>query len=147
MSNLGALLPLKVQEIPQATGKVVYITGICAYRVHETLLIPTGGGSGVGLACAKLFAEKQAKGVVIADYKEPSPEVLKTFPSNALFVHTDVSSWSSMVASFETCVQKFGTIDYVFANAGIGELEHLFEDHFDADGKLLGMRYTAINIK
>lgn len=95
----------------------------------------------------KLFAQKQAKGVVIADYKAPPAEVLKQLPPNVLFVRTDVTSWSSMVASFDLCIEKFGTIDYVFANAGIGELEHLFEDHFDEKGRLREMRYTAIDVK
>lgn len=85
--------------------------------------------------------------MVIADYKKPQPEVLQQLPSNVLFVHTDVSSWPSMIASFDACIEKFGAVDYVFANAGIGELEHLFEDHFGKDGKLLGMSYTAIDVK
>ena len=52
-----------------------------------------------------------------------------------------------MLASFNTCIEKFETVDYVFANAGIGELEHLFEDHFGKDGNLQGMAYTAIDVK
>lgn len=95
----------------------------------------------------KLFVQKGAKGVVIADYKQPSQEILSDLPSNVLFVRTDVSSWKSMRASFDACIEKFGTVDYVFANAGIGELEHLFEDHLDKDGQLEGMTYTAIDVK
>ena len=66
-----------------------------------------------------IFAWVKAKGVVIADYKKPRPEVLDSLPSSVVFVHTDVTSWESMVASFDACVEKFGTVDYVFANAGI----------------------------
>lgn len=148
MSDASSLLPLKIEDIPLATGKIVYITGVeKALPLNENSLTRIGGGSGIGLACAKLFAKKGAKGVVIADYKKPQPEVLQQLPSNVLFVHTDVSSWPSMVASFDACIEKFSTVDYVFANAGIGELEHLFEDHFGKDGELLGMEYTAIDVK
>lgn len=85
--------------------------------------------------------------MVIADYKHPPTEILRDLPSNVLFVHTDVSSWESIRASFDACVEKFGTLDYVFANAGIGELEHLFENHLGKDGKLKEMAYTAIDVK
>lgn len=148
MACLGSLISLKVDDIPPATGKVVYITGLANIIIlEEVSLTCIGGGSGIGLASVKLFAQKGAKGVVIADYKRPQQEILQQLPSNVLFVHTDVSSWPSMLSSFDTCIEKFGTLDYVFANAGIGELEHLFEDHFGPDAKLLGMKYTAVDVK
>jgi NAD(P)-dependent dehydrogenase (short-subunit alcohol dehydrogenase family) len=33
----------------------------------------------------------------------------------------DVSIWENQVAVFETLVKRWGRIDYVFANAGVGE--------------------------
>jgi NAD(P)-dependent dehydrogenase (short-subunit alcohol dehydrogenase family) len=73
---------------------------------------------------------------------------LKLFGGNVLFVQADVTSWESLSKAFQSAIDKFGTIDYVYANAGIGELDHLFVDKIDErTGQLIAPNYAAIDVK
>jgi NAD(P)-dependent dehydrogenase (short-subunit alcohol dehydrogenase family) len=107
-----------------------------------------GGASGIGLSTVRLFELKNAKGIVVVDFRPPSEEILKSFGKNVLFVQTDVTSWESLSRAFQSAIDKFGTIDYVYANAGIGELEHLFVDKIEErTGQLIAPNYAAIDVK
>jgi NAD(P)-dependent dehydrogenase (short-subunit alcohol dehydrogenase family) len=53
------------------------------------------------------------------------------------FLKTDVTDWDSQLALFKAAEQKFGKIDHVFANAGIGHTETFLEEEVDEDGDLL----------
>ena len=54
----------------------------------------------------------------------------------ALFVHTDVSDWASLIETFQKGFSKFGHIDVVCANAGTNRWDDLFGEEFDASGVL-----------
>jgi NAD(P)-dependent dehydrogenase (short-subunit alcohol dehydrogenase family) len=111
-------------------------------------LFVTGGASGIGLATVRLFELKKAKGIVIVDFRPPSEEILKSLSENVLFVQADVTSWESLSKAFQSAIDKCGTIDYVYANAGIGELDHLFVDKIDErTGQLIAPNYAAIDVK
>ena len=111
-------------------------------------LFVTGGTSGIGLSTVRLFQLKNAKGIVVIDFRPPSEEILKSFGETVLFVQTDVTSWESLSNAFQSAIDKFGTIDYVYANAGIGELDHLFVDKIEErTGQLIAPNYAAIDVK
>lgn len=44
--------------------------------------------------------------------------------------------WSSVLALFETAITRFGSIDAVYANAGVNFGDNLLENEYDPDGKL-----------
>ncbi|CAK7202850.1 hypothetical protein SEUCBS139899_005577 [Sporothrix eucalyptigena] len=128
----GALLSITENSIPDAAGKIFLITG---------------GGSGIGLATVRLLESKHAKGIVIADYKKPSDDILGRLAKTTLFVQTDVTSWASLVNVFKTTVDTYGMIDGVYANAGLGELDHLFVNKIDAImGELQPPNYANIEV-
>ena len=83
----------------------------------------TGGGSGIGKACAMAYGSAGAK-VVIADVDEKSgKKVVKALEkkgSKALFVHVDTSDAESVKESIEMTVKKFKKLDIAVNNAGIG---------------------------
>lgn len=108
----------------------------------------SGGGSGIGLSTVRIFEQKNARGVAIADYKQPSEDVLTSLSKNTTFIQTDVTSWTSLVNAFQSAIDRFGRLDYVYANAGIGELDHLFVDNLDQkSGQLREPNYAAIDVK
>lgn len=91
--------------------------------------IVTGGGSGIGLATAELFAEHGAH-VVVADLKPPVTAV----PSS-VFAKCDVMIWSDILSAFSLGVEKFGGVDILVANAGVGEIDgDIFRDEYDDAG-------------
>lgn len=49
----------------------------------------------------------------------------------------------------ELAIKEYGTIDVVVPNAGVNEVEDIFEDKFDANGRLLAPKHilNEVNLK
>ena len=80
----------------------------------------TGAGSGIGKACAIALA-KAGYAVVLAGRRADALEVVaKEIGKDALAVATDVADPKSVANLFAKTKEKFGRLDVVFNNAGIG---------------------------
>jgi len=86
-------------------------------RLEDRVAVVTGGGSGIGLATVRRFADEGAK-VVIGDMDETSGEAAAN-EVGGLFVRTDVTSAEDVAAMFGAAKQTYGRIDIAFNNAGI----------------------------
>lgn len=86
---------------------------------NSKVAIITGGASGIGLATAKKLAGYGVK-VVLADWNDNVEEIASNIGENALGIKCDVSNEESVKSLVEETVSKFGHIDYLVANAGIG---------------------------
>jgi NAD(P)-dependent dehydrogenase (short-subunit alcohol dehydrogenase family) len=75
----------------------------------------TGGESGIGRACAVMFAEEGAN-VVIAGIGETlgkeTVELITAAGGNCIFVKADVRNPSELKAAVATAVEKLGRLDY-----------------------------------
>jgi NAD(P)-dependent dehydrogenase (short-subunit alcohol dehydrogenase family) len=88
--------------------------GECLVTDFEGLVaVVTGGASGIGLATAELLASRGAT-VAVLDLK---PDNL---PGKLAGFRADVSSNDEVVAAIDAVVERFGRIDIVVNNAGIG---------------------------
>ena len=98
-------------------------------RERATKLLPRhvvviiGGGSGIGAAAARRFAEEGAH-VVVADLdgamsQGVATEVAATFPGRAVAAATDVRDDTSLDALFRQTVLEFGGLDCLFYTAGL----------------------------
>jgi meso-butanediol dehydrogenase/(S,S)-butanediol dehydrogenase/diacetyl reductase len=92
-------------------------------RFENKILIVTGGASGIGLATAQRFYAEGAA-VVIADIQERLDEtVAASFDAQRLlYRRVDVADWTQVEELMRAAVERFGRIDVVFNNAGIGKL-------------------------
>ncbi|MGA2696843.1 MAG: SDR family NAD(P)-dependent oxidoreductase, partial [Terriglobales bacterium] len=113
----------------------------------KTVLV-TGGNSGIGLATAKLFHEEGAKVAISGRDQKTLDEALKTIGSDILAIKADVSNPADLDRMYAAISSKFGKIDALFANAGIGKFapveqsdEKLFDDIFDVNVK--GLFFTV----
>lgn len=101
----------------------------------QTVII-TGAGNGIGAETARLFHQHGAN-VVIADLpgsKDAAEELISTLSSDrAIFIPTNILSWTDMVSLFKTTKEKYGRIDIVIANAGLMESTHLFDLGLDSN--------------
>jgi NAD(P)-dependent dehydrogenase (short-subunit alcohol dehydrogenase family) len=83
------------------------------------IAVVTGAGSGIGRAAARALLE--AGWSVVAAGRRPAPlgETLGA-AENGLAVPTDVTSQASVNALFAATVERFGRVDLLFNNAGLG---------------------------
>jgi NAD(P)-dependent dehydrogenase (short-subunit alcohol dehydrogenase family) len=86
------------------------------------VVIITGGATGIGLACAKLFARREASVAIFGNsekdlnsaYKE-----LKTYSSNVITIFADVSKEKSLNDAFLDFDRHFDTLSILVCNAAI----------------------------
>jgi len=95
----------------------------------------TGAAGGIGRATSKLFIEEGAK-VVMADIWDEMGEITaQELGQNAVYIHSDVSQESDIKNTINLAVEKFGSLDIVFSNAGNpgpgGAIEDVPTDEFD----------------
>lgn len=89
---------------------------------HKTAYI-TGGTKGIGLGIAKILLEN---GISVAFSGRKREDVmkaedeLKEYSPNVLGVVSDVRSLESEEEAVKSIIEKFGRLDYVIANAGLG---------------------------
>lgn len=84
---------------------------------ENKVAIITGGASGIGLATAKKLLANGAS-VVIADWKDDLESL--DLGEKSLIVKTDVSNEADVKNCIAKAMEKFGQIDLLVANAGIG---------------------------
>jgi NAD(P)-dependent dehydrogenase (short-subunit alcohol dehydrogenase family) len=117
-------------------------------RIADRVAIITGGGSGIGKATAELFAQEGAK-VVIGDLPASAGEqVAKSI--DGMFVATDVREAKAVEKLVLATCDKFGGLDIMFNNAGIGVVSPLLETseelyantlRVDLDGVYWGLKF------
>lgn len=86
-------------------------------RFDDTVVIVTGGASGIGERCVRRFSEAGAS-VVIADVQDGTV-VAEDVDGPAIAVEADVSDEAAVEAMVEQTVDEFGTVDVLVNNAGI----------------------------
>jgi NAD(P)-dependent dehydrogenase (short-subunit alcohol dehydrogenase family) len=105
--------------------------------VDARVVIVTGGGKGIGLACARRFSRDGAY-VVIADRDEAAGDEaareLGSDANEALFVRCDVSDRLDVRNLIAETLTAYGRVDVLVNNAGVvaaGDIFDLGEDDFD----------------
>lgn len=84
------------------------------------VFVITGASSGIGAATAVAASERGYRLVLGARREEALEEVASRCAGEVLTVPTDVTSWESNEELARAALDRFGSIDIVFANAGFG---------------------------
>jgi 3-oxoacyl-[acyl-carrier protein] reductase len=120
-----------------------------AKNSERPVALVTGGGTGVGRACALQFAERGYDVVVnysrsAGDAEQTVAEVAK-LGANALAYQCDVSSDAEVRGMIDTIEQRFGRLDVLVNNAATTN----FIPHADLDAMTEAMwdRILAVNTK
>ncbi len=104
-------------------------------KLEGKIALITGGNSGIGLATAQQFVYEGAY-VFITGRREPElAAAVKEIGSHVTGVHGDVSNLGDLDRLFARIKREKGTLDSVFANAGVATYApfgEITEEHYDA---------------
>jgi len=104
-------------------------------RLEGKVAVITGGNSGIGLATAKEFKEQGARIVITGRDQQTLDEANREIGGDVLALRSDTSSLTEIDKLFAAVKEKFGRIDVLFVNAGVGKfapVEAVTEDLFDS---------------
>lgn len=91
-------------------------------RLADKIALITGGGSGIGRACARRFSQEGAK-VCVADLDlaaaAETARLVDPAGKTAIAVQIDTTDESANDAMVGRCVEAFGALDILVAAAGI----------------------------
>ncbi len=92
-------------------------------EIKGSVAVITGGGSGIGRATAERLASEGAA-IVVADIDQPMGEEtvrrIEGAGGRAAFVKADVTREADVRRMLDTAVSRFGRLDILHNNAGIG---------------------------
>ena len=116
-------------------------------RFSGKVALVTGGASGIGRACAQLFASEGAS-VVVSDVAleggEQTVRLIEEDGGEASFVEADVSKAAQVEALVGRTEETYGRLDYAFNNAGIeGSMATNTADYPEEDWN----RVIGVNLK
>ncbi len=103
-------------------------------KLEGKVAVITGGNSGIGLATAKEFALEGAKIVISGRDEKTLAQAKSEIGGDVLAIQTDVAQLSDIDKLYAAVKERFGKIDVLFVNAGIGifkPLEAVTEEDFD----------------
>ena len=88
-------------------------------EVRDKVVVVTGAANGIGRALAKRFSEEGAGKIIIADLDQQGLKRVETETGAESFT-TDVAREADIKQLIELCERKYGGIDLLCNNAGIG---------------------------
>lgn len=104
-------------------------------KLDGKVAVVTGGSSGMALASAKLFVEEGAYVFITGRRQEALDEAVKLIGRNVTGVQGDAANLDDLDRLFETVKREKGSIDVLFASAGVGgearKLGEITEKNFD----------------
>jgi NAD(P)-dependent dehydrogenase (short-subunit alcohol dehydrogenase family) len=109
--------------------------------------IVTGGAGGIGRATAEMLVAEGAR-VVIADLDAARGEALAAeLGEDAAFVRVDVSKADEVQGVVDAAVDRFGGLDIMFNNAGIGTAQTRFlHEDFEDFERVMGVDLFGVMI-
>nr|WP_253806365.1 SDR family oxidoreductase [Hydrogenovibrio sp. JE_KL2] len=89
------------------------------------VLAITGGYSGIGLATTSLFIERGYKVAVMGRSEQGLDSLKEKYGDQVLIFQGDVTKLADIEMFYQFCIEKWGRLDVVVANAGIAEAQNV----------------------
>ena len=115
-----------------------------AGRLQDRTAIVTGGGSGIGLATVRRFAEEGAR-VVVVDVSDESGGAAAE-EVGGLYVRCDVTDQEQVEAMVAQAKDTYGSVDVAFNNAGISppDDDSILDTGLDAWRRVQEVNLTSV---
>ena len=104
----------------------------------------TGGGTGIGLACAKSIVEGGGKVAIGGRRTEVVEAAASELGDSALAVQCDVTSQESVDAAVAATVDHFGALHIAVNAAGIGGAGHILNSTAEQFAAVLDTNLTGV---
>jgi NAD(P)-dependent dehydrogenase (short-subunit alcohol dehydrogenase family) len=92
-------------------------------RLNQKVALVTGAGQGMGRAIAQRFAAEGAIVVALDINLAAAEETLKNYPGQSIARSLNVADSAAVAALVDEVVAKFGRVDVLVNNAGIGSVD------------------------
>ncbi|WP_103662590.1 SDR family oxidoreductase [Lactobacillus sp. HT06-2] len=118
-------------------------------RLEGKVALISGGTCGIGLGVAKAYVKEGAKVVIGARFKDDEClDFLKDNPDNAVYMKLQVKDEDNWIKVVDDTVKKFGHLDIVVNDAGIGDKEGFTPKTIDKESKenwdeIIGVNLTG----
>jgi NAD(P)-dependent dehydrogenase (short-subunit alcohol dehydrogenase family) len=113
-------------------------------KLAGKVALVTGGNSGIGLATAKLFSQEGAKVVIAGRDRSTLDEAAAAIGSEVLALQADIAHLEQIDRLYQEIAERFGKIDILFANAGIGRFAALEETTEAIYDEVLGINLKGL---
>jgi NAD(P)-dependent dehydrogenase (short-subunit alcohol dehydrogenase family) len=151
MFNSSVVMTGSLPDRPEPGKGVPFTVGSACegggMRLERKVALITGGASGMGKVAATLFAAEGARVVVTDVADDIGEDVAASIVAGggeAAFVHADVSQESDAKTMIEATIERFGSLDVLYNNAGIMPAE---DGSVDTTEDAVWDRVLAINVK
>jgi len=116
-------------------------------RLDRKIAVVTGAAGVIGRATTELLAERGARIVAVDRKREDLEDAIKGLPASAepLAVTADVSDEDEVANYVRAAVDRFGTIDVFYNNAGIeGEVRPITQYPLDTFRRVLDVNVVGV---
>jgi len=129
---------------------------VMGQRLQDKVAVITGGTSGIGAATAELFVAEGASVILTGRSREKGSALAERLGPSAVYHESDVLREEDIKASIDLAVERFGSLDILFNNAGgptRGPFDSITSEDIDYGvhlllrSAMLGIRYAIEPMK
>lgn len=117
-------------------------------NIQGKVALITGATKGIGYGIAEALLKQGVKVAITSRSQKSADEAAEKLGSNVLGIAADVKDFKSQQDAVAKTIEKFGSVDFLIANAGVGHFapidELSVEDwHETIDTNLTGVFYSV----
>ncbi len=115
-------------------------------RLAGQVAVITGGGTGIGRACALALAGEGAAIAICGRHPEPLESTAAAIThegGRCLSVPADVSDWAAVSSLAKTVLGTYGTVDILINNAGIAGQGYIHEHDVETWDRVMATNLRA----
>jgi 3-oxoacyl-[acyl-carrier protein] reductase len=95
--------------------------------IQNKVALITGASKGIGYGIAEALLKQGVKVAITSRSQESADEAAKKLGAGVLAVAADVKDFASQQKAVEETIAKFGQLDFLIANAGVGHFAPIDE--------------------